>query len=170
MTDYDVIVVGAGPAGSTAARVAAEAGLSVAILERAAFPREKLCGGFVSAKALAAVGLRVPDDVIERRITTVEIRDGGVRACSGSAGEEPLGITVRRATFDAFLLEAARAAGAEVFQPAHVRRIDAGGGGRRTVVEIAGARAAPAAAAPAGAGRDGAPVVETPAAAWLRTA
>ncbi len=141
MTDYDLIVVGAGPAGSTAARAAAEGGLRVAILERAAFPREKLCGGFVSAKALDAIGLRIPERVVERRITAVEIRDGGVRARSGASGEAALGITVRRAAFDAFLLEEARAAGVEVFQPAHVRRIDAGGGGLRPVVEIAGAGA-----------------------------
>ncbi|MFP4375382.1 MAG: NAD(P)/FAD-dependent oxidoreductase, partial [Spirochaetaceae bacterium] len=143
MTDYDLIVVGAGPAGSTAARAAAEGGLRVAILERAAFPREKLCGGFVSAKALDAIGLRIPERVVERRITAVEIRDGDVRArrAAGAPGEAALGITVRRAAFDAFLLEAARAAGVEVFQPAHVRRINAGGGGLRPVVEIAGAGA-----------------------------
>jgi flavin-dependent dehydrogenase len=145
VTDYDLIVVGAGPAGSTAARVAAEGGLRVAILERAAFPREKLCGGFVSTKALAAIGLRVPDDIVERRITAVEIRDGDVRARSGAPGEPALGITVRRAAFDAFLLEAARAAGAEVMQPAHVRRIRAGGRGSGPVIELAGGAADPSA-------------------------
>jgi flavin-dependent dehydrogenase len=141
VTDYDLIVVGAGPAGSTAARIAAEGGLRVAILERAAFPREKLCGGFVSAKALAAVGIRVPDAVVERRITAVEVRDGDVRACSAAPGEAALGITVRRAAFDAFLLEAARAAGVEVLQPAHVRRVHVGGRGSGPVVEIAGGAA-----------------------------
>lgn len=121
MTDYDVIVVGAGPAGSTAARVAAEGGLRVAIFEGAAFPREKLCGGFVSARALAAIGIPVPEDVIERPIHAVEIRSGGIGRRSRSAS--PLGITVRRAAFDAFLLDRAREAGAEVHLSAPVRRI-----------------------------------------------
>jgi hypothetical protein len=42
---WDVVVVGAGPAGATAARVAAEAGCGVLLLERAAVPRYKTCGG-----------------------------------------------------------------------------------------------------------------------------
>jgi flavin-dependent dehydrogenase len=45
---YDVIVVGAGPAGSTAARECAQRGLSVLLLDRAEFPRDKPCGGAVS--------------------------------------------------------------------------------------------------------------------------
>lgn len=52
MKDYDVIVVGGGPGGSVAARVAADRGLSVLLLDKAAFPREKVCGDAVSGKAL----------------------------------------------------------------------------------------------------------------------
>ena len=48
---YDVIVVGAGPAGSTTARECAEKGMSVLLLDRAAFPRDKPCGGGVTARA-----------------------------------------------------------------------------------------------------------------------
>ena len=47
---YDVIVAGAGPTGSTAARECAARGLSVLLLEKAAFPRDKPCGG-VSVRA-----------------------------------------------------------------------------------------------------------------------
>ena len=42
---YDLIVLGAGPAGSTAARTAAGMGLNVKILEKEEFPRYKACGG-----------------------------------------------------------------------------------------------------------------------------
>lgn len=42
---FDVVVVGAGPAGSAAAVSAARAGLSVALVDKARFPRHKLCGG-----------------------------------------------------------------------------------------------------------------------------
>ena len=42
---WDVVVVGAGPAGSTAARVAAERGMRVLLLDAARFPRYKTCGG-----------------------------------------------------------------------------------------------------------------------------
>ena len=48
---YDVIVVGAGPAGSTTARECAARGLSVLMLDRAEFPRDKPCGGGITVRA-----------------------------------------------------------------------------------------------------------------------
>src|SRR5262245_1703396 len=48
-----VLVVGAGPAGATAARHLALAGVPVRVLDRAAFPRNKPCGGGISLRALA---------------------------------------------------------------------------------------------------------------------
>src|SRR3989441_6955884 len=49
----DVLIVGAGPAGSVAATVLARAGARVRILDRAAFPRDKLCGDTVNPGTLA---------------------------------------------------------------------------------------------------------------------
>ena len=48
---FDVIVIGAGPAGAAAARTAADAGLRVALVDKARFPREKLCGGGFTGRA-----------------------------------------------------------------------------------------------------------------------
>src|SRR5215212_8565082 len=48
---YDVIVVGAGPGGGTAARECAERGLSTLLLDKASFPRDKPCGGGVNIRA-----------------------------------------------------------------------------------------------------------------------
>ena len=49
---FDVVIVGAGPAGSSAACVLASAGLDVALLDKAQFPRDKLCGGLLSQRSL----------------------------------------------------------------------------------------------------------------------
>ena len=49
---HDAVVIGAGPAGSAAARLLAEAGWQVALVEKAEFPRRKVCGAFISATSV----------------------------------------------------------------------------------------------------------------------
>jgi flavin-dependent dehydrogenase len=61
MSAFDVVVIGAGPAGSTAAGCLARGGRRVLVLEKERFPRRKVCGEFLSAEAadrLSALGLR----------------------------------------------------------------------------------------------------------------
>ena len=55
MHDADVIVVGAGPAGSATALRLARAGASVTLVERARFPRRKVCGEYLNAGAVRAL-------------------------------------------------------------------------------------------------------------------
>ena len=50
MTTYDVIVAGGGPSGATTGFYAAKAGLNVAIIDRSSFPRDKACGGMLTAR------------------------------------------------------------------------------------------------------------------------
>ena len=107
---WDVVVVGAGPAGGSAARTAAEAGASVVLLEKAALPRYKRCGGGLigpSQAALAGVDVPVRDTV--GRITFTH---GGGRRFTRSA--EPFLPMVLRSELDLRLVEAAEAAGAQV--------------------------------------------------------
>ena len=53
---FDAVVVGAGPAGASAACALASNGLRVALLDRAKFPRDKLCGGLLSQRSLRIIG------------------------------------------------------------------------------------------------------------------
>ena len=60
-TDFDLIVIGAGPAGSSAAISAARAGAHVLLCERGRFPRQRVCGEFVSAESLELLATLLPD-------------------------------------------------------------------------------------------------------------
>ncbi|HEU0205564.1 MAG TPA: geranylgeranyl reductase family protein [Pseudolysinimonas sp.] len=107
---WDVIVVGAGPAGSSAARVAAEAGARVLLLDRARFPRYKTCGGGITGFSVRAM----PDaarSAFEAEITDFGLSRAGRDRVMLHADEPFLGM-VQRETFDQLLVDAAVAAGA----------------------------------------------------------
>jgi geranylgeranyl reductase family protein len=119
---YDAIVVGAGPAGSTAAREAATRGLSVLLLDKAEFPRDKPCGGGV---CVATADL-LPFDlapVVERTIYAVQISlRRGHRFTRRSPA--PLIYLTQRRRLDAFLVEQAVAAGATLREGTAVRAVE----------------------------------------------
>jgi geranylgeranyl reductase family protein len=114
--DYDVAIVGAGPAGSSAARSAAAAGARVVVLDRAAFPRYKTCGGGLIGPSLAALPGEPP---ARASITRVSLSLTGERRCTRTV-DEPCLVMTTRAELDAWLLDAAVAAGAEVRAPCRV--------------------------------------------------
>jgi 2-polyprenyl-6-methoxyphenol hydroxylase-like FAD-dependent oxidoreductase len=119
---HDAIVIGAGPAGSSAALALARRGWRVAIVEKARFPRRKVCGEYVSAAAwpvLRALGVA---DELEPRAGPAVRRVGlfaahtVVDVAMPRAGLD-WGRALGRESLDAALLEHARRAGAEVLQP-----------------------------------------------------
>ncbi|HEY0261061.1 MAG TPA: geranylgeranyl reductase family protein [Lacisediminihabitans sp.] len=107
---WDVVVVGAGPAGSSAARVAAERGASVLLIDRARFPRYKTCGGGLIGISIEHVPASVLE-VVEQEVVTATFSLRG-RLPSTHRSAAPFLSLVRRQSFDDALAAAAVAAGA----------------------------------------------------------
>lgn len=111
MTDAEVIVVGAGPGGSTAARGIAAGGASVLLLDRAKFPRDKPCGGGVTVRGANILPFSI-DPVVEDIVTAARMRLRERREVTRDA-KAPLTYMTQRRRLDAFLVEKAQAAGVE---------------------------------------------------------
>jgi len=122
---FDVIVIGAGPAGASAAYVAARAGLRVALIDRKTFPREKLCGGLITGRArrhyAEIFGHEMPFDPQDRK-TTVDFRYRGQPV--GLIEDAPALCATMRWDMDAMLCGHAMAAGAQDYTGHAVAEID----------------------------------------------
>ena len=116
---YDVIVVGAGPAGSIAAYDCAKQGLKTLLLEKYTLPREKPCGGAVMYRGLRLINEKIPRRLIERRIYGLRFLLSDGRG-SEFVSDKLIGITVFRDRFDEFLARRASNAGAELIDNAPV--------------------------------------------------
>lgn len=124
-TQFDIIVLGAGPAGAAAAHVAASRGLRVALVDKARFPRDKLCGGGFTGRSYLyfteIFGEEIPARLIETK-TAVEFHADG----------QPLGLLPQippmhltmRVDLDAEMQRRALAAGARDFSGCRVSQID----------------------------------------------
>ncbi len=115
----DVIVVGLGPAGSTAAYRLASMGYKVVALDKESFPRYKSCGGCVSIKIDAIKDFDF-SHLVESTITGATF-SFKARKSLDIISDRPLGYNVRRDVFDAFLVEKARQAGARILEERRVK-------------------------------------------------
>jgi geranylgeranyl reductase family protein len=122
VVQWDIAIIGGGPAGLAAAHAAASQGARTVVLERAEHPRYKTCGGGLIGTSLSTLpaGFEVPArDRIDRATFTLDGRRAFTRRGAG-----PLLVMVQRDEFDAALCRAAQAVGATVRVRAMVRTIE----------------------------------------------
>ena len=130
MADYDAIIVGGGPAGSIAAMYLKKAGKTVLLVDKARFPRDKICGD-AQGRKLAAVLKEL--GIYEGYANLGGQPIYGLRLSSPNSSQIDLdlvdrqtgtpGYTLRRQTLDNFLFQQAKAAGVETMEQAQVTDI-----------------------------------------------
>lgn len=120
--DYDVIVVGAGPGGSTAARFCAQAGLKTLLIEKERLPRYKPCGGCLSLKTVHLLGFDL-SPVLENTIYGVNFTYC-LKDLFSIRSEQPIVFLVMRDRFDQFLVKKALGKGAEILEGERVKGVE----------------------------------------------
>jgi geranylgeranyl reductase family protein len=128
MDACDALIVGGGPAGSACAWALSRAGVDVAILDRSTFPRDKICGGWITPQVINALELDILDYSHARTLQPIT---GFKTSCMGNRETEtdyarPVSYGIRRVEFDDYLL---RRSGANLFDGEPIRTIEKTGFG-----------------------------------------
>src|SRR5579859_2730289 len=106
MDTCDVLIVGGGPAGSSCAWKLQQSGLDVVILDKQVFPRDKICGGWITPPVLTSLDidpLEYARGRVLQPITGFRVGCIGDRAIETDLGE-PVSYGIRRSEFDDYLL------------------------------------------------------------------
>ena len=125
----DVLIVGGGPAGSTLAWALRDSGLRIAILDKAEFPRQKVCAGWVTPAVMQELAIDLDDYArgrVLQPISGFRISQLGHKPVQSHYSGDPISYGIRRIEFDDYLLQRsqARLITAQAF--GHMQRIDHG--------------------------------------------
>jgi flavin-dependent dehydrogenase len=147
--DAEVIVVGGGPAGASTAHSLARNGIDVLVLDRAMFPRDKICAEYLSPQASRILADMNVLDEIERshpaHLAGMRIRapdghyaDGEFASTHGFRPFREYGLAIRRTILDEIVLRGARTAGARVEELVRITDVNKDQTGRVSGVNVIG--------------------------------
>lgn len=112
MTTCDVLIAGGGPAGSACAWKLRQAGLDVVVMDKATFPRDKVCAGWITPQVVDDLAIDVEDYRATRTfqpITGFRVGLVGGDATVHATYDRPVSFGIRRCEFDQYLLQRSRA-------------------------------------------------------------
>jgi geranylgeranyl reductase family protein len=144
MFNYDAIIVGGGPAGSSAAISLAQGGAGVLLVEEKRMPREKLCGEFITPECFPSLErLRVMNQMIAagaQEISRVSLVVSSGKSVdtqfAGTPSDSTSAMSLSRARFDQILFDRAREAGAECLEGVAVKKCVSENGSPRAIEAI----------------------------------
>ena len=109
---YDLIIIGGGPSGSAAGRIAGKKGLKTLLIEKEIFPRYKPCGGGLSEHAMSYLDFEIPGSMIERDIFGARVHFKG--QVVEQHKDSRIAVLITRSILDNYLLEKAGETGIEI--------------------------------------------------------
>ncbi|MBI4709216.1 MAG: geranylgeranyl reductase family protein [Candidatus Portnoybacteria bacterium] len=119
--NYDIVIVGAGPAGSSLAFYLAQSKLKVALIDEEKFPRKKVCAGGLSNRVFSVLPFDI-SSIIECEISKITLAHGLKKEFTRSY-DKRLVAMIKREKFDDFLVQKAKEAGAEFFDGQRIENI-----------------------------------------------
>lgn len=124
MENYDVLIVGGGPAGSTLAYCLKHTGLKIGILDRKSFPRQKICAGWVTPEVMRLLNIDLEDyskTRVLQKIRGFKISQLGQKQVESFYPGDPVSYGIRRIEFDHYLLQRC---GAELILGEALKKMD----------------------------------------------
>ena len=124
MRSYDILIIGGGPAGSTLAYSLKDSGLTIGIMDKQSFPRQKICAGWVTPEVMRVLNVDLEDYAkgrVLQKISGFKIGMLGQKQVESSYPGDPVSYGIRRIEFDDYLLQRS---GAELILEQSFRKME----------------------------------------------